>query len=31
VSTGYQWFALGVGFVYGLVVGSILTIGLIGW
>jgi hypothetical protein len=28
---GHAWFALGVGFVYGLVVGSILTIGLLGW
>ena len=29
--TGNAWFALGVGFVYGLVVGAILTLGLVGW
>ncbi len=29
--TGHAWFAFLVGLVYGIVIGSILTIGLIGW
>jgi hypothetical protein len=29
--TGHAWFALGVGFVYGLIIGSVLTLGLMGW
>lgn len=29
--TGHAWFAFGVGLVYGILIGSILTLGLIGW
>jgi hypothetical protein len=28
--TGHTWFAFGVGLVYGIVIGGVLTLGLVG-
>jgi hypothetical protein len=28
---GYQWFVFAVGFCYGVVIGGVITSGLLGW